>query len=164
MPVFYLETSALVKKYRTEKGTEVIAGLFQGKREAEVFVTSYFTVLEITSVATRLLRAGTLRTRTYEVILGRLSQDVRGTIRLQSVSDSVLSEATRLTQVYALRAPDAIHMATALSVRATTHDEPFYFLGSDARLNTGCENSGLVVLDPEDTDSLNTLRTYRSGE
>ena len=40
MPVFYLDTAALLKRYRTEKGTEVVAALFSDRREDDVFVTS----------------------------------------------------------------------------------------------------------------------------
>lgn len=163
MPVYYLETSALVKKYRTEKGTEVVAELFQHKQGSDIFITSYFTVVEITSVATRLLRAGALTSQAYQVIMGNLSGDMRETVRLQSVSDSVLSESIRLTQDHALRAPDAIHVATALGVKAGIRGNPFYFLGSDARLNTACQASGLLVLDPQEANSLEVLRNFRSS-
>lgn len=163
MPVYCLETSALVKKYRTERGTEAIAELFQNKQESDVFVTSYFTVVEITSVTTRLFRAGALTNQAYQVIMGNLSRDMKETVRLQSVSDSVLSESIRLTQDHALRAPDAIHVATALGLRAGIRGRPFYFLGSDARLNTACHSSGLLVLDPEGSNSVEALRNFRSS-
>jgi predicted nucleic acid-binding protein len=163
VPVYYLETSALVKKYRTERGTEVVAELFQHRRGSDVFVTSYFTVVEITSVTTRLLRAGALTSQAYQVIMGNLLRDLRETVRLQSVSDIVLGESIRLTQDHALRAPDAIHAATALGVKASIPGQPFYFLGSDARLNTACQSSGLSVLDPEEANSLETLRNFRSS-
>jgi hypothetical protein len=162
VPVYYLETSALVKKYRTEKGTEVVAELFQHKQESEVFVTSYFTVVEVSSVATRLFRAGAVTAQAYRVIMGNLARDMREAIQLHSVSDSMLSEATRLTQEYALRAPDAIHLATALGVRAAI-GSVLFFLGSDARLNAACENSGLLVLDPEEANALDALINFRSS-
>lgn len=65
MPMFYLETSALLKKYRTERGTDVVRELFEGKSDAEAFITSYFTVLEVISVARRLLAAATLNRRLH---------------------------------------------------------------------------------------------------
>jgi predicted nucleic acid-binding protein len=150
-----------VKKYRTEKGTEVVAELFQYQQESEVFLTSYFTVLEVTSVATRLLRAGTLTRQAYQVLMGNLSRDVRGVIRLLSVTDSVLSEAIGLTQTHALRAPDSLHVATALGMKISGNDDILYFCGSDVRLNSACERSGLLVLDPEAPGSLDTLRSVR---
>lgn len=161
MPRYYLETSALVKKYRTERGTEVVAELFEGQLESEVLVTSYLTVVEVTSVATRLFHAGALSRRAYRVILGNLSRDVGETIQLQSVSDVILSDAVALAENYALRAPDAIHLSTARRVRGAFPDEPYYVVGSDARLKAACEGLGLVVLDPEAPDSLAVLKSYR---
>ena len=84
--------------------------------------------------------------------MGNLSRDMREAIGLQSVSDSVLSQAIRLTQEHALRALDAIHMSSALGAKASIPDDAFYFWGSDNRLNTACEDSDLQVLNPEDTD------------
>ena len=50
MPLYYLDTSALLKRYKTETGTDVIDELFSSRRPAEVFVTSHFTSVEIESV------------------------------------------------------------------------------------------------------------------
>jgi hypothetical protein len=38
--MFYLETSALLKKYRTESGTDVVRELFEWKSDAEAFISS----------------------------------------------------------------------------------------------------------------------------
>jgi predicted nucleic acid-binding protein len=159
--VYYLETSALLKKYRTEKGTEVVEELFTKKGETEAFITSYFTVLEVVSVATRLLRAGILTRGLYRAILGNLERDTREVILLQSTSDAVISEATKQSMNYALRAPDAIHLATALRAKNATN-EPLYFLCTDVKLKRACEGCRLAVLDPEGTDSMDALKSYRS--
>jgi predicted nucleic acid-binding protein len=140
LPIYYLETSALMKKYRTEKRIELIEELFEGKIESEVFITSYLTMVEITSVTARLLRARTLTRDAYQVILGNLAQDLRTQIQMHSISDSVLEEAVGLTIEYALRAPDAIHLAAALSSSSAVPDEDFYFVASDVRLKKLASN------------------------
>jgi hypothetical protein len=60
MPLYYLDTSALLKRYKTEKGTAVIDELFSSRKPGEVFITSHFTSIEIESVAARALKAGAL--------------------------------------------------------------------------------------------------------
>ena len=40
MAVYYLETSALLKRYRTEKGTDLLDELFDSKQESEIFTTN----------------------------------------------------------------------------------------------------------------------------
>ena len=163
MPMFYLETSALLKKYRTKSGIDVVRELFEGKSDAEAFITSYFTVLEVMSVARRLLATGTLNRRLYQRILGNFERDLREAVMLQSVSDSVIMEAVRQSATYVLRAPDAVHLATAVRANAVT-SEPFYFVGSDAKLVAACENAGLAILNPEAPGALDLLRSHRSND
>ena len=50
MTVFYLDTSAIVKRYRTEKGTEFIDRLFKEIETSEHrLATSFLSVLEFVS-------------------------------------------------------------------------------------------------------------------
>ena len=49
----------------------------------------------------------------YQQLLADMTGDLVRLVTLQSVSDRVLTEAFRATTGYALRAPDAIHLATA---------------------------------------------------
>jgi predicted nucleic acid-binding protein len=163
VPVFYLETSSLLKKSRSETGTEVISELFSQKEDSEVFITSFFTLVEVTSVATRLLRARSLTQRAYLVLMGNLAQDAREKVLLQSVTDGILSESINLAQAYALRAPDAIHLASALDSSAAFPEDSFFFMGSDSRLNVAAESSGLTILNPETPAVLDSLRNLRTA-
>ncbi len=163
MAVYYLETSALLKRYRAEKGTELLDELFNHKTESEVFTTSYFTVLEVTSVATRLLRAGNINRRAHQQLLGDFALDMRQLIMSQPVSQGALNQAVNLITGYALRAPDALQLATAIVLRSSVPNQPFYFLCTDARLKAASEASGVPVLDPEAANGVDMLRGYRRG-
>jgi uncharacterized protein len=161
--IFYIESSALLKRYRTEKGTDLIDELFEGKLESEIFTTSYFTILEITSVVTRLFKASEISRLSYQRILGDLAQKLKQQIILQPVSDYILSEAINLIIDSTLRAPDSIQLATILTIRSIVPDQPVFFLCADVKLNAACKFSGINILDPEEVDSLKILRLYRSG-
>ncbi|MDP2934894.1 MAG: type II toxin-antitoxin system VapC family toxin [Dehalococcoidia bacterium] len=162
MAVYYVETSALIKRYRSEKGTEVVDEVFEGKAEYDVLTTSYFTVLEVSSVATRLQRGSIIHMGSYRRLLATFMRDVREVMVLQPVSEMVLSEAIDLIMTHALRAPDAVHLATALSIRASLSDVPLAFVASDARLKAACGASGLSVLDPEEPQAMDILGSFRS--
>jgi predicted nucleic acid-binding protein len=56
MPVFYLDTSALVKRYRTEPGTEVVEELFAGAPPGDEFFISFLSIIELTSAVLRLVK------------------------------------------------------------------------------------------------------------
>lgn len=161
MPVYYIETSALLKKYRTEKGTDAVEELFQEKHENDRFVTSYLTLLESVSVVTRMFKSGSFSRRLYQATLGNLERDSSRLMSLDSVSDAVISEAIKQSMTHALRAPDAIHLASALRISSASN-EKIYFLCSDTRLKTACLSSGLLVLDPEDPGSVDDLRRWRA--
>ncbi|MDO8637204.1 MAG: type II toxin-antitoxin system VapC family toxin [Dehalococcoidia bacterium] len=76
MAVYYIDSSALVKRYRTEPGTEVLNSLFSGKTEEEVFVTSQFATIEVESVAARGLRGKALTRNAYGVMLTAFVEDL----------------------------------------------------------------------------------------
>ncbi|HAV10660.1 MAG TPA: hypothetical protein DCX22_03470 [Dehalococcoidia bacterium] len=162
MAVFYLETSALLKRYRTERGTELLDELFNSKRDYEILTTSYFTSLEVTSVATRLLKGETITKRSYQLLLGHLSYDMRQLVILQPISDFILSKALNLIMDHTLRAPDAIQLATACMLKSTIVGQPLYFICADSKLRGACADSDLTVLNPESPDSVKTLKTLRS--
>lgn len=91
MALFYLDTSAIVKRYRTEVGTELVEALFNERLPTDELTSSFLAVLEVTSVVHRLLTAREIR----EDIAGRLPEPER----LQAVlpSDSRLETLTYLT-------------------------------------------------------------------
>ncbi len=148
LAVYYLETLALLKRYRTEKGTEVVDELIDSKRDAESLITSYFTVLEIVSVSTRLLRAGAINKPIYRRMIANVEKDTSEAILVQPASDAVHAEAIRQAMTHGLRAPDAIHLATALRVREAI-GEPLYFVCADAKLIAACVACGINIVNPE---------------
>lgn len=56
MPLYYLDTSALLKRYRTENDTRVLDALFSARTRDELLITSHFTAIEVESVAARALK------------------------------------------------------------------------------------------------------------
>jgi len=82
MPVFYLDTSALVKRYRTELGTEVVEELLGNPRPQDRFFVSFLSIIELTSGVLRLARGGQLREDIAQEILARFRHDVRDLLRV----------------------------------------------------------------------------------
>ena len=72
MPIYYLDTSALMKRYWTETGSDVVAELFEGLEDSDALATSQLTVLEMNSALARLLESRQMAHREYQGILGRV--------------------------------------------------------------------------------------------
>lgn len=67
----YLDTSAIVKRFRREAGTEVMDQLLGTSAAHVEVVTSFLAVLEVTSAVLRLRRGGQLTLATSAEILAR---------------------------------------------------------------------------------------------
>ena len=78
MAVFYLDTSALVKRYKTEEGSDIIDYLYDNLPRGHSQATSFLTVLEFEKVVfvcddDELMKAG--RRENLEVINPRNEVD-----------------------------------------------------------------------------------------
>ena len=78
MAVFYLDTSALVKRYKTEEGSDIIDYLYDNLPKGHSLATSFLTVLEFEKVVfvcddDELMKAG--RRENLEVINPRNEVD-----------------------------------------------------------------------------------------
>lgn len=113
MPVFYLDTSALVKRYRTEQGTEIVQQLFDNPSPEDRFFISFFSIIELTSGILRLAKGGQLSQDTANQILARFWRDVQKLFRLWPLNDDIAVDAVTVVEEHRLRSADAIHLATA---------------------------------------------------
>lgn len=160
MPIYYLDTSALLKRYRTEQGSVILNELLGTKHTDEVFVTSYFTALEAEAVVARALRGRVLSREAYRVLLSRFAQDLGDGILIQPVSNPVIADSIDLTRRYGLRAADAIHLATASRVKQASSLQNV-FVASDRGLLDCAQREGFYLLDPQHTEAPERLKRLR---
>ncbi|PYM38520.1 MAG: hypothetical protein DME12_20815 [Candidatus Rokuibacteriota bacterium] len=105
MPVFYLDTSALVKRYRSEPGTEVVEQLLKDPRPEDRF---FLSILELTSGILRLAKAGRLRDATATRILAQFRSDVREFYKVWPLSEEVAVSAVAVIEQHKLRSADIL--------------------------------------------------------
>ena len=159
MAEFYLDTSALLKRYRTEAGTDFVREPFDSRRPNDRIVTSTFTLLEATVLA-RLAKGRVIRRRSYDSLMSRLYVDAEADLVVANIDDATLSDATRLAIKHALTAGDAIQLATATKL-ASSLAEDFTMITADDELVTAALSEGLTCLNPNADSSLESLRALR---
>jgi len=71
MPVYYFDTSAILKRYRNELGTDVVDRLFDSPQGDSQFYISFRTILELTSSILRLVKGGQLSQSVADDMLAR---------------------------------------------------------------------------------------------
>ncbi len=147
MALYYLETSALVKLYVYEPGTERLLGLTASNAGHRFAILSLAQV-EFRSAIRRRQRAGEVPDNTADELIETFRRHVEGKFLVQSLTDSVLDVALALVDGSGLRGYDAMQLAGYLVLRSTSGAEPPTFVCADRALLDAARNESCPVLDP----------------
>ena len=112
--ILYLDTSALVKLYAEEPGSGEVRSAV---REAHVVAVSEIGYVEARSALARKEREGSFSTDEHDAAIEQLQQDYRQVYLSRPLTGDLIVRAGELTRKHALRAYDAVHLATALVLR-----------------------------------------------
>lgn len=161
MPVFYFDTSALVKRYRTELGTELVETLLADPGPQDRFFISFLSIIELTSGILRLAKGRQLREDSAREILARFRGDVHELLRVWPLDEEVAAAAVTVAEDHRLRAADSIHLATAQTIASVVSDTRVVMVSSDRELLEAAGAAGVTPLDPQATDAAERLRQAR---
>ncbi len=146
MGVYYLDTSALVKLYVREPGTDRMIQLATRSSGHTLAVLGLARV-EFRAAVRRRERVGDLLLETAEKMIAEMDKHLQNLYLLQPVTEAVIEEAAALLDRHALRAYDALQLAGCLALRAGLTERPS-FVCADRELLAAAEQEGLWVLDP----------------
>lgn len=138
----YLDTSALVKQFIEEADSALIDTLMHVRVSKKA--TSRVTYVEMHSALSRRFREDRYPTPERAKILRRFEADWNGYTLLE-VTDDLVRWAADLSGSYRLRAYDALHLASALTLERDL-GRPVTFAAFDASLNRAAKKVGLTVL------------------
>jgi predicted nucleic acid-binding protein len=140
----YADSSALVKRYIDEADRDAV-------RDLDGLAVSAVAGVEVASAVWRKVRAGLLARPRAEELLGLLRDDLRGGTRDEPgyavirPTDQVLRDATEVARSHALRALDAIQLASALAAREVL-PECTSFICFDERLRAAAADHGFTLV------------------
>ena len=150
MTTYYLDTSALVKRYVDEAGSEWVRTTLRQSPPPSLIVV-HLALVEMTSALTRRLRDGSLTLEDYVRIQDAFRADCLVEYRIVSAIDGIIDEAKRLLEQYPLRAYDSVHLAAAVVTNRQLLVQglsPLIFLSADERLNEASTAEGIAVDNP----------------
>lgn len=139
--MIYLDTSALIKRYIWESGSEQVRQVF---RENVMIITSKVAYAEIYAAFTRRMREGDLARVRYGQVC-RLFELEWPAYLIVEVHDEVLHLSRDLIKKYPLRGFDALHLASAKSLRQHLKTS-ITFGGADQRLLESAKAEGFKLL------------------
>jgi uncharacterized protein len=137
----YLDTSALVKLYVDEEGSPAVQRALQ---QATVAATSTLAYVEARSALARRRREGGLAVTEYRRAVRSLDADWVHYQRVR-VTDQLIHKVAETAESFELRAYDAVHLASALTIAARLETQ-VVFACWDAGLEDAARRAGLQVL------------------
>ena len=139
--ILYLDTSALVKLYAEEDGSDLVR---QGVRDSDLIATSLMSYAETRSALARKNRSHEISRPAYTRCKREFDRDWLRLHRLP-VDELLVRKAGEFAEQHALRALDALHLATADSLQVALRDE-VTFACFDDTLNGAAEARGFALL------------------
>ncbi len=153
MSEYYLDASALVKRYTDESGSAWILEITD-KQTQHTILLSEITLAEAAAALSARQRApGGITRQQRERALSRFLQDCNEHFLLLPVGRLVIDRAVMLIQNHRLRSYDAVQLATALVTSETLQSQnlsPTIFVASDDDLLTAAAAENLPVDNPLD--------------
>ena len=144
MASVYLDTSALIKLYIEEEGTERVFGLTDDLDGVRIIIPD-IAPLEARSAVRRRQREGDVSGTDAGRILNRMEDDGSSLFLVQPSTSAV--QAARLIDRHPLRTYDALQLAGCLVTRDSVPG-PLTFVCADVRLCEAAGQEGLTVLNP----------------
>jgi hypothetical protein len=143
--MIYLDSSALVKRYTEEAGTDFVKSILATDG---LITTSKLTYPEILSALMRKVRSGEIKKKTFHGIVDKFHKDWDHILVLDFHND-LLPIVKTLIEKHPLKAADAIHLSSALWLKLSSKVD-VTFVASDSNLLKAAGAEKLQVMNPLD--------------
>ena len=147
MSIYFLDSSAIVKRYISETGTAWILNLHKPSAQNVIYIAQ-ITGVEVVSAISRRLRGNKLTQKSADRAIFRFKRDFANKLRIIRLNDQIISETMQLSEKHFLRGYDAVQLAIAneLGKRfAVRGFATITFISADNSLNSAAQAEGLTV-------------------
>lgn len=138
--ILYADTSALVKKYVEEAGSDLVVAFFN---QHPVIGTAALTQVEMAAVLSKAARLGWVKASKIAIVWQDFLAHWPAYTRLP-ISTAVVQRAASLAWHHGLRAYDSVHLASALAWKELT-GEQVIFACFDKNLLNAAQQEGMQV-------------------
>jgi predicted nucleic acid-binding protein len=150
---FYLDASALVKRYTRESGSDKMFFLFRNMSLARLRCLT-IGAMEVFWICVRKRNDGRITSHQFERAVTHLRREVINTqsdFRKISVPDSLVWDSMRLIETHSLNSVDAMVLRSALDVATELRSsgDTLVLVASDQRLLRAARAEGLQIFNPE---------------
>ena len=150
MAAYFLDSSALVKRYATETASAWVENLTDPRSGNRIYVAA-ITHVEVIAAIARKKKGLLLSATDAAAAIGRFENDLQTDLRVFDLTPNVITMAARLAEKHALRGYDAVQLAVALEINAARTARRLtglMLISSDVELNTAAQSEQLLTDDP----------------
>lgn len=150
MAGFFCDSSAIVKRYVNETGSNFVDNLADLK-SGNVVLPARITRVEVVSAIARRLKNGSITTADAQNAVAAFQHDLTNNYFTVEITPVLFSSAMSLATKHALRGYDAVQLAAALEAndeRIANGLSPLTLVSADTDLNTAAQFEGLNVENP----------------
>lgn len=150
MAAYFLDASALVKRYAREPGTAWMLGLFRRAVGHRLYVAR-ITGVEVAAALARKRRGGHLTTSEGARALARLRRDLGQRLRIVEITHALLTDAMDIAEKHGLRGYDAVQFAAMLEAnneRLRQSLSPLTLITADDELLAVGAAEGIMIDNP----------------
>ena len=150
MAAYFLDSSALVKRYATETGSPWVENLTDPRSGNRIYVAA-ITHVEVIAAIARKKKGLLLSAVAAAIAIARFENDLQTDLRVFDLTPNVITMAARLAEKHALRGYDAVQLAVALEINAARTARRLtglMLISSDVELNTAAQSEQLLTDDP----------------
>ncbi len=150
MTAYFLDSSALVKRYVAERGT-ICVRVVTAPSAGHIILVAQIAPIETVSALMRRKRDGSLPNRTVQAARLLVDRHAAREYKMIYLTYEVSQTAENLLDKYPLRAADAIQLSAALEANTkllVSGLQPLTFVCADMRLTSAAVSEGLPTYVP----------------
>jgi len=148
--IYFLDSSALIKRYVVEIGSPWIKTLTDFQTGNSLLLVR-ITWVEVLSAFARRQREGGINAAEMAALIQKFRSEFNSRYRVIEVDEVLAERAGELIVQYPLRAYDAVQLASALRVQSLLTSMPetqLIFVSADNRLLNIAQSAGLAIDNP----------------
>jgi hypothetical protein len=149
MPTYYLDSSALVKRYVAESGSDWVQAICEDAKNA--IFASELALVEVSSAFARRHRSREISDGERGDYLDLFIGDCAGRYHLIPTERPTIDRAVELTQAHPLGSLDAVQLACALGANgllAAADLPPLVFVSADETLIAAAKSEQMLTENP----------------
>lgn len=150
MIVYFMDSSALVKRYVTETGTNWIKSIVNPLSGNHIHIAR-ITGAEVVSALSRRMRGSSITAAAGSAAIAEFRSHFANEYVTLDITTSLIESAISLAETHALRGYDAVQLAAALEVNIDSMAlgmASTTLISADADLNAAATAEGLAIDDP----------------